>query len=156
MKTRRCKNIKCRCLFEVKPRNPDQKYCSREECQKARKAERQRRMMANDKEYRKDQEDCKEKWKTENPDYSKKYREKNPEYTKRNREKQKERDRSKRASKTETSVFQHLAKMHPSEQKKPIRSGRYKLIPVKDQNLAKMHPIIVEISEITEGYPLLM
>ncbi len=162
MKSRRCNNKNCRCLFEVSSRNPDQKYCSKKKCQLKRKAERQRRKIANDVEYRKGQDDCKEKWKTKNPDYWKKYREKNPKYTKKNREQQKERDQKKRdqkelnqqkkVSNPNISIFQNLAKMHPSKLQNPIISGIYELIPAAKQNLAKMHPLIVEINTITVGY----
>ncbi len=162
MKSRRCKNKNCRCLFEVSSRNPDQKYCSKEKCQKMRKAERQRRKITNDVDYQIGQDDCKEKWKTKNPDYWKKYREKNPKYTKKNREKQKERDQKKRdqkepnqqkrVSKPNISISQNLAKMHPSKPQEAIISGTYELIPVTKQSLAKMHPLIVEIKEITVGY----
>ncbi|MCP4552728.1 MAG: hypothetical protein GY834_11965 [Bacteroidetes bacterium] len=150
MKKRRCKNEKCRCSFEVNPRNPNQKYCSKEECQKARKATRQRRKMANDREYRAGQTDCRNNWIAKNPDYWITYRERNPKYTKRNREKQKERDRLKRISKADRPTPQSLAKMHPSMPQNHIIPGVYELIPGKKNNLAKMHPLIVEIREITD------
>ncbi len=152
MKKRRCKNKKCRCPFEVNLRNPNQKYCSKKKCQKKRKAERQRMKMANDKAYSEGQTDCQENWKEKNPNYWKKYREKNPKYTERNREKQKERDRLKRAPKANKSISKSLAKMHPSKPIYPIISMICKVISGKDKSLAKMHPLIVEIHEITEGY----
>ncbi len=152
MKKQRCKTKKCRCLFVINPKHPDQKYCSKDKCQKVRKARRQRRKIDSDEVYRKGQEDCQEKWKTENPDYWKKYRKKNPQYTQQNREKQKERDRLKKALKGENTVSSNLAKMHPLKHHNSIISGIYKLIPVKPKNLAKMHPLIIEINEITEGY----
>ena len=152
MKKRRCKNINCRCFFELSPRHPNQKYCSRKECQRARKTEWQRKKMANDEDYQKNQADCQARWSAKNPDYWKKYRDKNPEYTQRNREKQRQRDRSKSGSKANTSIFRNLAKMDASKAQKPIISGMYELIPVKRQNLAKMDALIVEINEITEGY----
>lgn len=152
MRKRRCNNKDCRCLFEVSPRHPNQKYCSRNKCQRVRKTQWQRSKLAHDEDYQKNQADCQARWRARHPDYYKKYREKNPEYTKRNRDKQRLRNRSKRAQTATTSILNPIAKMDALKSNKPVISGKYKLIPVSEQTIAKMDVIIVEINEITKSY----
>ena len=155
MKKRRCKNQNCRCLFVISPRHPNQQYCSKKGCQRARKTKWHREKIAMDEDYKNNQADCQKRWVTKKPWYWKKYRERNPNYTKRNREKQKARDqskRSKRGSKVDASILNNLAKMDASNGDNITKSGIYKLIPVNKNNLAKMDVVTVQIIEISEGY----
>jgi len=51
VKRRRCEN--CNRSFAITARHPEQKFCSRKECQKARKNNWQRRKLSSDEDYRK-------------------------------------------------------------------------------------------------------
>ncbi len=82
------------CSVFFTPRNKSHEYCSKPECQRARKALWQRNKKKSDPEYKKDQKLSQQKWLQENPDYWKNYRRKNPEKTDRNRILQKVRNRS--------------------------------------------------------------
>ena len=76
------------------PRNRSQEYCSKPECQKARKALWQKEKIKNDHEYKETQKLSNQKWLLNNSDYWKNYRQKNPEKTIRNRMLQRVRNRS--------------------------------------------------------------
>ena len=154
MKKRKCENPACGRLFEPSPKNKNQKYCSKKQCQRARKAKWQREKMASDEDYRKNQIDAQKRWAAKKKGYWKEYRASNPEYEKRNREKQKERDRSKRTkrdSKSDASIGGDLAKMDASESENVVVTGTYKLVPIHGDRLAKMDAIMVEIITITGG-----
>lgn len=149
MKKKRCKN--CGCLFEQSPRHPNQKYCTKEKCQKARKAKWQREKLASDEDYLQNQQDCLDRWVRYNPDYWKNYRKNNPEYTRRNREMQRERNRKKRSQNTTESIATPIANMDMVNAENVKISGRYLLIPYTGLNIAKMDALIVEIRDITES-----
>ncbi|WP_052507058.1 hypothetical protein [Desulfonatronovibrio magnus] len=95
MSRKRCKF--CRCLFILNARNPDQKYCSKPDCQKARKRRWQKKKVKDDEAYRLNKQDAQKRWCEKNPDYWKNYRENNPNYTGCNRESQQHRNRCRRA-----------------------------------------------------------
>jgi len=145
VKRRKCKN--CNELFVITPRHPDQEYCSRKKCQRARKTQWQRRKLSSDEDYRKNQADCQERWLKKHPGYWKRYREKHPEYAQRNREKQRARNRINRRQRPARSTFQNIVKMDAKQRQKPLISGFYELIPVADTPFANMAPIIVRIDE---------
>lgn len=67
------------------PRNRDQNYCTKADCQRARKAAWQRNKLRRDPEYKANQPLSQKKWLQQNPTYWKKYRKNNPEKAKRNR-----------------------------------------------------------------------
>jgi len=145
VKRRRCKN--CSRSLVLTARHPEQKYCSRKECQKARKNDWQRCKLSSDEDYRKNQADCQERWADKHPGYWKRYREKHPEYTQRNREKQRERNRINRGQPPAGSILPTIANMDAKHPQKPLISGYYELIPVTDTPFANMAPIIVRINE---------
>ena len=145
MKRRKCKH--CGRLFVITTRHPEQKYCSREECQRARKNHWQRDKLASDEDYRLNQSDCHANWAEKNPGYWKQYREKHPEYVQRNREKQRERNRINRGQSPVTPMISSVAKMDANHHEKPFISGYYKLIPITDTPVANMAPILVKIHE---------
>ena len=154
MKKRKCANPACRRLFEPNPKNRNQRYCSRKECQKARKAKWQREKMASDEEYRKNQADSQARWAAKKEGYWKRYRASHPEYEDRNREKQKERDRTRRSRdgpKSDASISGDLAKMDALNPENEIITGTYRLIPVQGDTLAKMDAITVELRTISGG-----
>ena len=106
MSRKRCKF--CRCLFILTARNPEQKYCSRADCQKARKRRWQKMKMQGDKAYRLNQKDAQKRWCEKNPDYWQNYRKNNSNYTGSNRERQQHRNRCRRAF---GSISREFAKM---------------------------------------------
>ena len=75
------------------PRNRSQEYCSKPECQKARKALWQKEKIKKDPEYKETQKLSNQKWLLNNSDYWKNYRKKNPEKALRNRMLQRIRNR---------------------------------------------------------------
>ena len=152
MKKKKCKH--CRCLFEPSPKHPNQQYCKKEKCRKARKAKWQRDKMANDEFYRQNRKDCRERRMANNPGYWKKYREKNREHTQRNREMQRvgnRKNRTKRSRNTSESISGPIAKTDFERNEKPNMSGRYKIMPCDGGNIAKTDAVIVEIIEITSA-----
>lgn len=136
-KKRACKE--CRRLFTPSPRRPDQRHCSRKECQKARKRDWQREKMKNDETYRAKQQASKKAWREKNPDYWAKYRQQHPEYVQRNREKQREREARSR-----------IAKMDVLEPQSFFESGTYRIIPVRC-DLANMDVILARIEAVSPG-----
>ena len=145
MKRRRCKN--CSRSFALTASHAEQKYCSRKECQKARKNDWQRCKLSSDEDYRKNQVDCQERWVDKHPGYWKRYREKHPEYVQRNREKQRARNQINRRQRPARSMLQNIANMDAKQRQKPLISGFYELIPVAGTPFANMAPIIVRIDE---------
>ena len=86
----------CRNLFIPSRYHPQQRVCSRKECQQRRKREYHRRKLETDPVYRETCRDSRLKWRERNPDYQRRYRIKHPEYVEQNRQSQHHRDRRKR------------------------------------------------------------
>ncbi|MCP4153899.1 MAG: hypothetical protein GY757_39600 [bacterium] len=149
MKKKKCRS--CGCLFEPSPRHPNQKYCTKGKCQKARKAKWQRNKLAYDEFYRQNQKDCQDRWREKNPGYWKKYRGNNPNYAARNREKQRVRNQIKRSKSVPMSISTPIANMDVAGNENSKISGRYKLIPCNGEMIANMDALIVEINEISGG-----
>ena len=144
---RRCKH--CRCLFDPCPKVAKHAYCSKKQCQKARKCAWQKKTMDENPGYRKDQKEAQQLWLENNSDYWGKYRKRNKKYTDGNREKQRDRNQRRRDRVGRESM---IAKMDAIKQEDTIFSGRYRLIPVTTGVIAKMDPIIVEINDISASY----
>ena len=145
VKRRKCKN--CRKSLAITASHPEQTYCSKKECQKARKNKWQRRKLSSDEDYRKNQADCREQWVEKHPGYWKQYRAKHPESTRRNRAKQSERNRINRKKPPAGSKLSSIAKMAAKPRQKPLISGYYELTPIAEPPFVKMAPIIVKIDE---------
>lgn len=150
---RRCKH--CHCYFEVCSKVKKHEYCRKPDCQKARKRAWQKRKMAEDETYRRDQKDAQKIWCTNNPDYWKNYRSENTEYTDRNRGQQKERNRMLRGKSSVKLESGKIAKMDALPAKTETLSGRYQLTPLTTPDIAKMDAIIVEIDVIKGGCEIL-
>ena len=145
-----CKN--CRRLFEISPQRPDQKYCKRKKCQRARKNAWQKEKIRTDEDYRQNIKDAQERWCKKNPDYYKTYREKNPAYTKKNRLAQVERNLKKRSISNQTFIDNSIAKMDVLNNQNSIKSGRYTIISADNPEFAKMDVLIVDISIKSKDY----
>jgi hypothetical protein len=116
----------CKCLFRPNPRVKNQRYCSRQACQRARKALWQREKMKSDPDYQDNQRRCRKEWAEGHPQYWREYRRTHTQYVLRNRLLQKGRDR-----------LRLLAKMDTSVPVSVVKPGGYYLIP-DGRDLAKM------------------
>ena len=148
---RRCQN--CGCLFEVCNKVKKHEYCNKKKCQRARNRKWQKQKIENDEIYRKDQKEAQEVWLNNNPDYWKDYRRKNLKYTERNRKKQRKRNQIQRAESATKPISKPIAKMDALTHENKIISGKYELVPVRPDMIAKMDALIVEINTISSSYP---
>ena len=147
---RRCQH--CGCLFEVCNKVKKHEFCNKKECQKARKSKWHREKIQNDADYRNDQKVAQEDWSNNNPDYWKNYRRKNKKYTDRNREQQRRRNQDKRAKSAPAIKSHPIAKMDALSPEREILSGKYQLIPMTPDMIAKIDVLIVEINTISNSY----
>ena len=92
--TRRC--LYCQNSFHPSRYCPQQRVCSRPDCQGQRRANSRRQKLAADPEYRQVVRDSRKKWWDEHPDYQKERRKTNREVVERNRQKQQIRDQKRR------------------------------------------------------------
>ena len=132
--------IPCSCCgtFFV-PRNKLQKFCSKPNCQKARKALWQKHKLATDIEYEKGQRLANQKWLAQNPDYYKNYRQINPEKADRNRALQRIRNNKKQPVKAIC-----IAKMDVRKSRNQSLLGQFWLVPT----IAKMDPVKIFITTV--------
>jgi len=134
----------CNRKFVANPRQNNQQYCSRSECQRARKRKWQRGKLAKDSDYRENQAAAQKEWCDRNKGYWKEYRRRNPAYAERNRQQQRKRNWLKRSR-------AGIAKMDASGTENVISSGRYRLVPLSNGEIAKMDALIVEIGVVSRG-----
>ncbi len=135
--------IYCGDLFGLSPRHRNQTCCAKVECQRAKKAEWQRRRMKTDPEYRANQRVSQGKWAQSTPHYWKEYRKNHPEKAERNRLLQAVRNGRAKArrigAKMDASGL--IAKMDASKLSNIKVAGRYWLVPV----IAKMDALEANI-----------
>ena len=122
----------------------NQQYCSRPECQRARKRKWQREKLARDSAYRENQAAAQKEWSSRNKGYWQEYRRKNPAYAERNRLKQRERNHRRGSG-------AKIAKMDASGTENIITSGCYRLVPLCNDMIAKMDAVIVKIDVVSRG-----
>lgn len=141
-------SIPCPCCdtFFI-PRNKLQIFCSSPSCQRARKTLWQKRKIATDPEYKKDQNLANQKWLQNNPDYWKDYRNRNPDKADRNRSLQKIRNMKNKASKSSKTIV--IAKMDARKSHNRGFFGQYWLVPT----VAKMDPIKIFIAQMPVDTP---
>ncbi len=141
----------CRRSFLPSPRLKDrQSYCSRQDCQRARKRRWTRQKLARDEAYRENQARAARHWRGRNSGYWREYRKRNPEYTARNRESQKRRNQ--RRSARDRVDIAGIANMDSIGPKEGALSGMYRLVPVQREMIANMDSIIVEIRSVPGTY----
>jgi len=126
----------CGHLFEPNPRVKNQRYCSKKECQQARKRLWQKQKLATDPDYKTNQKESQKTWRENNPDYWREYRERNPQYAEHNRNRQRERRR--------------VAKMDASGMDLPLESGTYFIIPTS-AGVVKMDASVKKVRLIPVG-----
>ena len=146
-KKRRCRH--CSCLFKICNKVKKHEYCSKKACQLARKRNWQKEKLKSDQTYREDQGVAKQDWHANNPDCWKQYRQKNKRYTETNRRKPCYRNARRRKKVGNLPPRKPIAKMDALTRQNDTISGRYKLVPLGSQLIAKMDAIIVEISAIS-------
>ena len=146
-KLKRCKNKDCRVLFTPCPQVPVQKYCSKKECQQARKNAWNRKKFATDPDYREYKQTSQARRKENNPNYWKEYRASHPDYTLRNRKLQRIRNLKRLKQPAEPVI----AIPDESIPVISIVTGRYKIIPVHSDMIATPDECIVEITAIADG-----
>jgi len=130
---------------------PDQQYCSKPQCQRERRRRWQREKLRRDSDYRANQTAAQRHWRERHPDYWRKYRQNHPEYTARNREQQRERNRHRGRGATDP-LTAPIAKMDVCDDKIPVTSGTYRLIPEGRPEIAKVDAYLVKIHVLSEGY----
>jgi len=140
----------CHGQFSPHPAVRNHRYCSKSACQKERKRSWQRRKLASDSAYRENQSDVKHAWRRKNSGYWKEYRANHPAYMERNRELQRERNR-KRPRKRDLAAAPVIAKMDALTPRNIIPFGRYRLVPLANDGIAKMDALVVEIGVVSSG-----
>jgi len=143
MVKRRC--VACARLFEPRRHVPHQRYCSRPECQRARRRCWQREKLAADADYRANQAAAQQRWRKRHPEYWRDYRRCHPGYTERNRTEQRERNRRRRLVAAVVASAPRIANRDVYEAKDPVVSGLYRLIPVTGAGVAKMDAYVVKM-----------
>ncbi|MCP4297781.1 MAG: hypothetical protein GY786_19460 [Proteobacteria bacterium] len=146
-KRRRCQNKDCGVFFTPCPQVPGQTYCSRKVCQQARKNEWNRKKYATDPDYREYKQAARERRKENNPNYWKEYRARRPNYTQNNRDQQQVRNKKRQEHLPEPVI----ANPDESIPITSIRTGRYKIIPIRPDMIASPDECIVEITAIADG-----
>lgn len=142
MGTKRCSG--CGELFRPRPNVPHQRFCSKGECQRVRRARWQREKLRQDPDYRLNQAMAQQRWRARRPEYWRRYRQSHPEYSARNREQQRERNRRRRRTARRPSP-RPIAKMDVYERQASMVSGTYRLIPLSGPGFAKMDAYLVKM-----------
>ena len=125
----------CGRICQCNPRVKNQKYCSREECQKARKRTWGKKHYHTRRKYRKARLESQLTWRMKCPqgEYQKEYRKRHPEYVTRCYALQKERYKKRRGAEQkaldENNVNTDAIFTHPRG------DGVYKLIPVENEKI---------------------
>jgi hypothetical protein len=132
----------CKKRFRPHPAVRHQRYCSDPECQRTRKRKWQKEKLIRDSDYRANQSEAQRQWRSRNRGYWREYRRRNPAYTEKNRIGQRERNRVRRSG-------SGIAKMDEQKGKTLIPSGRYRLVPLWNPEIAKMDELIVELGVIS-------
>jgi hypothetical protein len=148
MAKRRC--AACGCLFEPRRNVPQQRYCSKRACQRARRRRWQRQKLKSDADYRANQAAAQQRWRERHPDYWRRYRQSHPDYGARNREQQRMRNHRRCSAGTGPSP-PPIANMDAYGSQTALRSGTYRLVPVAAEGVAKMDAYVVEMHVLSAG-----
>ena len=130
---------------------PDQQYCSKPACQRERRRRWQQAKLKQDPDYLANQSAAQRRWRERHRDYWRQYRQSHPEYTARNREQQRERNRRRGAAGT-SPLPTPIAKMDVYNDKIPLVSGTYRMIPEAGSGIAKRDAYLVKIQVLSEDY----
>lgn len=145
--------VHCKSQFRPSKYHRNQHYCTKKECQQARKTLWQKNKIKSDPCYKENQKDATRCWCNKNPFYYRDYRKMHPDYVEKNRTRSKERyqkQKSIRQNRSDLSQKQDFAKMDVAFSQLPIKSGKYKLVPFEVTDFAKMDAAIVQLVVIQE------
>ena len=142
---RRC--LCCGRLFTARSNVPNQQYCSCKRCQNARRQRWRKQKLANDPDYKANQQASQRRWCEKNPDYWQRYRASHPKYNQRNRELQRLRNQKRRVD-----ASARIAKRYASSDQIDVKSGVYKIVPVDGSSIAKRYALIVKLDVISGNY----
>ena len=146
MDTKRC--AACEQVFTPRRNVPDQRYCSKPECQRARRRRWQREKRQTDPDYQANQAAAQRRWRERHRGYWRQYRQHHPEYATRNREQQRARNQRRRSA--STGPLPAVAKMDAYAAHRPMASGTYRLIPVGEAGIAKRDAYLVQMHVLSE------
>jgi predicted transposase YbfD/YdcC len=141
---KRCRNNKCGDYFIPCAQVPHQSYCSKPECQRVRKREWNRRKLANDADYRENRKDAQRRWAKKNSGYWREYRSRHQESAARNRRDQGPRNLRRKL----VSLCNRIAKTDECLAKNIVLTGRYRLVPIRGDTIAKTDESIIEMIAI--------
>ena len=102
--------------FDARRNVLQQRFCSKPECQRARRARWQREKLAQDADYRANQAEAGRRWRERHPQYWREYRRAHPEYTARNRARQRHRNRRQRGLSGGPSAIAKMGLVRPALQ----------------------------------------
>ena len=127
--------------FDRRSQNPTQRYCSKPECQRARKTHWEREKRRTDPDYRENRRRSQRAWTQRHPDYWRRWREQHPEYVERNRQQQQKRNRRAR-NPPECADAATFAKVDASNGVSPIETliptGTYRILSVDPSALGEL------------------
>jgi hypothetical protein len=138
----------CNDLFIPRRNVPNQKYCSKPECQRERR--RQRRKLKEDPDCRANQAAAQQRWGDRNPGYWNCYRRSHSQYTERKRQQQRQRNRRRATAVTGPSP-PDIAKRDAYPLKSELTSSTYRLVPVSEGAIAKRDAYLVEMHGLSGG-----
>ena len=142
MGMRRC--LACGDAFRSRPQVPHQAYCSKPECQRARRRLWQSDKRRSDEDYRDNQARAHREWLDGHPDYWKQYRMEHPDYVDKNRTQQKARNAARR--------IEGIANKDKSGRLPPLASGIYQVSSLQAPGIAKMDAWIVRITVLSRTW----
>jgi hypothetical protein len=147
---RRCEG--CGERFVAHPAVRQQRYCSGEACQRARKRRWQARKLATDADYRQNQAAAQKAWRDRNLGYWRDYRRRNPGAAERNREGQRERNRKRRRGQLQENA-EKGEKGEKARLGTPVAARGMVLIPAGSGGagvIAKMDELFMEVAVIQQ------
>jgi len=142
---KRCRNKECGDYFLPCAQVPHQEYCSKPECQRARKHEWNRRKLASDGDYRENRRAAQRRWAKKNSGYWREYRQRHKDSADRNRRDQGPRDLRRKL----VSLCSRIAKTDECRAKNIVLTGRYKLVPIRGDTITKTDESIIEMIAIS-------
>jgi hypothetical protein len=137
--TRLC--LACGSAFMPLLHVPNQRYCSLNACQRARRRDWQRLRLRTDDDYRDNQARAQEKWRAGHSAYWREYRAAHPAYRDRNRDMQRTRNARRN--------FEPIANMDVTGFRQPLASGFYVLCDADEAGVAKMNAWTVHIAVLS-------
>jgi hypothetical protein len=139
--------LHCGDIFQCDPHIKNQKYCSKEDCQQARRRAWKKKQYHTNKTYRKKHLESQRVWRKQRPahQYQKEYRSSHPDYVIRNRELQKVRNKKRQKNIASMIVNGNALSLQPSI------TGAYALFEVKKRKDCKWELVHDQNAVIIRG-----